>query len=195
MDFFDGTITGSDAAAIASMSNAGATAPANRWDGALTGMPSLSTPFPGFAPPPFPGASDETAKMSGGGMAGMMDLEMDIPFDPQLLDMPVELLLGTGSNGTAAAASNTGTTTDPGADPRGIGLLEMESRSATASGPRPGVASGSSVENGPDGDAASIETDLSKVVIAVEGCDKEMLDYLFNVTRPIKGRVKMEITR
>lgn len=38
------------------------------------------------------------------------------------------------------------------------------------------------------------DDDLSKVVIAVEGCDKDTLDYLFNVTRPIKGRVKMEIT-
>ncbi|KAK0669797.1 Homeodomain-like protein [Cercophora samala] len=38
------------------------------------------------------------------------------------------------------------------------------------------------------------DEDVSKVIIAVEGCDKDTLDYLFNVTRPIKGRVKMEIT-
>ncbi|KAK4642736.1 hypothetical protein QC761_400240 [Podospora bellae-mahoneyi] len=38
------------------------------------------------------------------------------------------------------------------------------------------------------------DEDVSKVVIAVEGCDKDTLDYLLNVTRPIKGRVKMEIT-
>ncbi|KAK0702424.1 hypothetical protein B0T21DRAFT_112094 [Apiosordaria backusii] len=44
-------------------------------------------------------------------------------------------------------------------------------------------------------DLAGVEDeDVSKVVIAVEGCDKDTLDYLFNVTRPIKGRVKMEIT-
>ncbi|KAK4171970.1 Homeodomain-like protein [Triangularia setosa] len=51
-----------------------------------------------------------------------------------------------------------------------------------------------SEQNGGGEIAGAEEEDLSKVVIAVEGCDKDTLDYLFNVTRPIKGRVKMEIT-
>jgi len=38
------------------------------------------------------------------------------------------------------------------------------------------------------------EADLSKVVIAVNDCDKDTLDYLLSVTKPIKGKVKMEIT-
>lgn len=37
------------------------------------------------------------------------------------------------------------------------------------------------------------DEDVSKVVIVVEGCDKDILDYLFNVIRLIKGCVKMEI--
>ncbi|KAK4186757.1 hypothetical protein QBC35DRAFT_386543 [Podospora australis] len=48
--------------------------------------------------------------------------------------------------------------------------------------------------SGEQTEGAEEDEDLSKVVIAVEGCDKDTLDYLFNVTRPIKGRVKMEIT-
>jgi len=43
-------------------------------------------------------------------------------------------------------------------------------------------------------DLDKVQPDLSKVIIAVEGCDKETLDYLFSMTRPIKQRVKMEIT-
>lgn len=43
-------------------------------------------------------------------------------------------------------------------------------------------------------DIDKVRSDLSKVIIAVEGCDKDTLDYLFSMTRPIKHRVKMEIT-
>lgn len=66
------------------------------------------------------------------------------------------------------------------------------SRSASASDRQ---MSGS--RGGPDQttiDLDRVHPDLSKVIIAVEGCDKDTLDYLFSMTRPIKHRVKMEIT-
>ncbi|KAK4196465.1 Homeodomain-like protein [Triangularia verruculosa] len=76
------------------------------------------------------------------------------------------------------------------ADPsttEGFGSTTIQTAAGEDQGPRSEHQTGGEPVEGED-------EDVSKVIIAVEGCDKDTLNYLFNVTRPIKGRVKMEIT-
>ncbi|KAK4225360.1 Homeodomain-like protein [Podospora fimiseda] len=135
-------------------------------------------------------AAAEIPNVGATGVAISNPKAMEIPFDPELMNPSMVVSHFTDAGGEMINAQP--------AD------AEASSSSVSGSGSGksaldPGSSSSSREEGtqdgtGEDGEGEDEERDVGKVVIAVEGCDQDTLDYLFSMTRPIKQKVKMEIT-
>ncbi|KAK4165467.1 Homeodomain-like protein [Cladorrhinum sp. PSN259] len=139
---------------------------ASTWDDPILGTSYLHgyTSAPAAGHGTFSATSDIPSTTS---MEAKQDINMEMPlnFDPELMNHSGPRVVHTTASQSHAA---NGGMVDP---DHGAGPSDMQTEE--------------------DGEGPG---DMGKVVIAVDGCDKDTLDYLFSMTRPIKQRVKMEIT-